>query len=399
VAQLVSQGGYVSASISPDGSNWTQLSGSWQAATSNVFCGLFATAGYDGSSNFASFDNVAVSQSAFGFSLKTSATNIQTPANATASVLITSLGTPGFADTVSLSISGVPSGVSATFGTVSLTGSATTALTFSVGASAAPGEYSLTITGTDAMSGVTQSAAISFYVLPYGGTWGESLPAGWSSQDIGQPAVAGHTVYENGTFVMQGSGSGILAPSTSDQMQYAFTSLEGDGSIVARLATMQNLGSEAGLMIRDSLDPSSAYVALYVNSSYVYLVARSASGSESTGVAGGSTQWLWFFTIPPVQFPVWLKLARQANNFSAYSSEDGVNWTPVLPSWQYLSVQLAPNAYAGILDAAVANPAALNTVAFDNVSVTSSSSGFRCLPSQRYYSLSPALRSARTSPS
>ena len=56
-------------------------------------------------------------------------------------------------------------------------------------------------------------------------------------------------------FTVQGAGTGAALGSTSDQFQYAFTTLTGDGSIVARLVSTQlSSGTgEAGIMIRDTL--------------------------------------------------------------------------------------------------------------------------------------------------
>jgi hypothetical protein len=55
----------------------------------------------------------------------------------------------GFTDTVNLSISGVPSLVTATFKPTSVTGTGTSTLTFVVDHRATQGNYPLTITGTD----------------------------------------------------------------------------------------------------------------------------------------------------------------------------------------------------------------------------------------------------------
>jgi uncharacterized membrane protein len=69
--------------------------------------------------------------------------------NSSGSETVTITGLNGFTDTVNLSISGVPSLVTATFTPASVTGSGTSTLKFVVDRRALQGNYPLTITGTD----------------------------------------------------------------------------------------------------------------------------------------------------------------------------------------------------------------------------------------------------------
>ena len=68
-----------------------------------------------------------------------------------------------------------------------------------------------------------------------------------------------------------------------------------------------------------------------------------------------------------VALPYWVKLVRSGNNFSSYSSVDGVNWTQVGTTQIIL---MAPNVYIGLAMSAD-NNTALGTDTFSNVSVTS----------------------------
>jgi cellulase/cellobiase CelA1 len=72
--------------------------------------------------------------------------------------------TGGFSGTIALSVTGLPSGVTATFSPTSVVGAAGSTLTFTATAAAVPGTYALQVTGT---SGSTvKSGALSLTVVP-----------------------------------------------------------------------------------------------------------------------------------------------------------------------------------------------------------------------------------------
>jgi uncharacterized membrane protein len=71
--------------------------------------------------------------------------------NSSGSETVTITGVNGFTGTVNLSISGLPSLVTATFNPASVTGSGTSSLTFVVDHRALAGNYPLTITGTSGL--------------------------------------------------------------------------------------------------------------------------------------------------------------------------------------------------------------------------------------------------------
>jgi uncharacterized membrane protein len=366
--KLMRQGSSFSVYISPDGTNWTQITDESGnpiivsvSMNSNVYAGLFASAAYDGSASAASFDAVTANSAGAGFSLSSSAGALLTQPDSTATATIISLGTPGFADAVNLSISGLPDGITASFNGNTLTGSGSSTLTVSTGSSVAPGTYSLVITGTDSTTAASQTTTIALVILPSTLVPG-TLPAGWTNQDVGQPAIAGQSAFSSGVFQLQGSGMGALVNTASDQFQYAFTGLQGDGAIVARLLATQNSNSQAGIMIRNSLDPSSAYAALFLSSGAVNFVSRSAYAVQ-TGTASGSIS---------AQLPVWLKLARHGDSFSAFTSPDGTSWTQIGST---ISLPMNANVYAGLIDTATYN-GPLNTAIFDTVTATSTGSGF-----------------------
>lgn len=144
-----------------------------------------------------------------------------------------------------------------------------------------------------------------------------NLPAGWSATDIGDVGLAGFSYADDGAFAMSGSGADIWG--TSDAFHYTYTTLAGDGEIVARVAALQG-GSgwtKAGVMLRRTLDPGSAHAfALVSGSQGVAFQRRPTDGSSTAHTGGGSAG-----------APVWLRLTRSGATASAYVSSDGVEWT------------------------------------------------------------------------
>ena len=81
-----------------------------------------------------------------------------------------------------------------------------------------------------------------------------SLPAGWTSTDVGNPLTAGSTDYSPSTssFYLDGGGADLFG--TSDQSHYTYQTLNGDGTIVARVRyqTESDAWTKAGLMIKQA---------------------------------------------------------------------------------------------------------------------------------------------------
>ena len=181
------------------------------------------------------------------------------------------------------------------------------------------------------------------------------LPVGWQSQDIGSVGLAGTASYSTGTFTVKASGNDIW--DTSDAFRYVFQSLNGDGQIVARVASEQNTDSwaKAGVMFRNSLDASSMQVLMAITpgngAAFQY---RSTNGGLSSHIGG-----------PSVVAPYWVKLVRSGNTFTGYVSSDGTTWTQVGST----TVSMASNIYVGLALTAH-NNSVLNTSTFDNVTVS-----------------------------
>jgi len=86
-------------------------------------------------------------------------------------------------------------------------------------------------------------------------------------------------------FCVNGAGSGTLV-NNADGIQFVFQPLSGDGTIVARVLSTTGGGSqEAGVMIRETLDPGAknAQALYYAGSGGLNLTERTTSSATSDG--------------------------------------------------------------------------------------------------------------------
>ena len=181
-----------------------------------------------------------------------------------------------------------------------------------------------------------------------------ACPTGWTCADIGAPKIKGSTTLAGTTFTVIASGADIFG--SSDQLQFAWQSLSGDGSITARITSQTNtsVSAKAGIMLRTSTDPGSPYY-----------------GVLMTATKGVATQWrktLGATTYQATKVPGvparWLRITRTGNAFTAYTGADGVAWTQVAGSTQ--TIALPTVALAG-LAVTSHNSGVLGTATFDNV--------------------------------
>jgi hypothetical protein len=201
--------------------------------------------------------------------------------------------------------------------------------------------------------GSSSPSNIAFAVTLY-------LPPGWNDADVGSPAVAGSASFKTGVFTVMGNGSDIW--NTSDQFHYVYTTMTGDGTIVANVVSQDDTGvwAKAGVMMRQSLDADSPNAAAFVTpaagADSVFLQWRPAQGAQSNWTGNPITG----------SAPYFVKLVRTGSTFTAYASPEGHVWTnlgsTVIPMSTQIYVGLAVSSY---------DTTSLNKSVFDRVSVTS----------------------------
>jgi hypothetical protein len=138
-----------------------------------------------------------------------------------------------------------------------------------------------------------------------------------SGADIGGPNKGSNTI-SGSTNTVTGGGAGLSA--ASDSFRYAYTTLTGNGQIVAQVTSLSNPSGAAvgGLMIRNTTATNSSAVELLLNNlQQAYFLSRATAGTvptiHETNASGDQ----------------WIKLVRIGNVFSAYISANGSSWTLV----------------------------------------------------------------------
>jgi RHS repeat-associated protein len=244
-----------------------------------------------------------------------------------------------------VNISGVNFGSPQGSSTVTLNGTSCTvnawannSITVTIPSGAVSGPFTVTV-------GTQSGTSSTFQVAP--------LPSGWGDGDLGTVGLAGSGVYSGGVFTLRGTGSGLSGG--SDNIQFVYEPLSGDGTIIARMVSSS--GGQTGVMIRESLNANSTEASTIYQSPNIYNYYRATTGANMTSSGSVSES-----------LPYWLKISRSGNTFSSFASPDGVNWTQVGTTQ---TITMAQNVYIGLVTSSQ-NNSSLNTVAFDSVSITSS---------------------------
>jgi hypothetical protein len=162
---------------------------------------------------------------------------------------------------------------------------------------------------------------------------------------------------------MTGSGADIWTVNgvEADEFHFAYKTLTGPGSIVAKVNSVQNTNAwaKAGVMIRETLNPDSAHAMTVVTpGSGVSFQRRPGTGQTSLDT-----------TTAGIVAPYWVKIERDlAGNFTGYTSANGSTW-----QMQGVAepIQMGTNVYIGL--AVTSHDAALTCQAvFSNVTTTGS---------------------------
>ena len=200
--------------------------------------------------------------------------------------------------------------------------------------------------------------------------------APWSSTDIGEPGIAGHTQLGGSDTDVTVKSAGDISGET-DHFHYAYQTLEGNGEIVARVnqVTATDDGAEAGVMIRSSLDASSPFIAAMVTyvkgGQQAVSLVRDGAGNQVVHQEKGSM----------VTLPYWVKLVRLGDQVTSLVSKDGNDWS-VIHSQSFPAIDPV---YIGLAaDASKPDDEVdkLNTSVFSNASVQELPADFPTAPTE-----------------
>jgi hypothetical protein len=183
----------------------------------------------------------------------------------------------------------------------------------------------------------------------------QSLPSGWATSDIGAVGAAGSATGSGESFTVSGAGADIW--DTHDAFRFAYLPLTGDGSIVARVASVQYVAdwTKAGVMMRASLSAGSAQAMMIVSANKgLAFQRRVTTGGLSTHTSGGAGT-----------APYFVRLSRSGNVFTASKSTDGTTWATVGSD----TISMPSTIYAGLAVSSHVS-GVVATASFSNVSVS-----------------------------
>ncbi len=330
--KLIRNGNVFTGYVSIDGLNWSPAGSATVAMAQSVYAGL--ALGSQGGVQTATFDNVSINSA--GAPAPVISGLSDTTGSVGGQILIAG---SGFGNTQGASLvllNGAPL-------IIDLWSSTSIVVTIPNGATSGP----LTILVAPSMNA---SNPVTFAVTT------QPLPSGWQDLDVGGATVAmGTATYSAGVFTITDSGQSVWG--TSDQFHYVYQPLVGDGSIIARVANLQGATTipQAGVMIRESLSPSSTHAFVFFQPNQGFLYDRPTTGAATTSQAT-------FFSASA--YPYWIQLVRSGNMFTAYVSSNGATWTQVGGP---TTVVMAPTVYIGL---ALSSQGGTDTATFDNVSLT-----------------------------
>jgi RHS repeat-associated protein len=333
--KLTRSGNTFSGYISMDGVYWTQIGTSLSITMAqNVYVGLVTSANNGGSTREAKFDNVSISTAG---SPAPTITSISATTGAVGNQI--TIGGTGFGASQgagAVYLNDAPMTIN-TWSATSISGTIPTgATTGHLGVSVSPG----------------QNASNPFWFT----VTSQPLPSGWLDRDIGQPGTIypqGSATFSNGTLAVNTAGNGVLSP--ADAIHFVYQPLSSDGSMVARVTGMQ--GSQAGVMIRESLDPGSTSVFVDFAPNLAYLTYRITTNATAT-------EQQTFLVAQAV--PYWAKVTRSGNSFSGYISLDGVYWTQAGTTQ---TIPMASTVYIGVGTARGGSNGSLAAFTYDNTSL------------------------------
>jgi len=165
-----------------------------------------------------------------------------------------------------------------------------------------------------------------------------------------------------GTFTMVGAGADIFGP--TDEFHYAYKEVaSGTASIAVKVESLDNTDpfAKAGVMVRETLDPDSAYVS-------VLMTPENGVRFQYRRTAGADTERLFDAN---VAIPYWVKIENASGGIvRAYYSEDGSAWT----RFTIQQIRLSRPAFVGLAVSSHNTTQAAQAV-FSGLTVGSTASG------------------------
>lgn len=180
----------------------------------------------------------------------------------------------------------------------------------------------------------------------------DTAPDAWQDQDIGRVTVHGGLRRGAGSFTVQSSGLGVQG--LADSIHFVYQPAQSNCEIMACVTMVHQThpAAQAGVMMREDLGADSRCVLLAVTPGSGGLLRWR---DQQTGQAQNLPQ-------PDMAAPCWMKLKREGNDFTAYKSRNGRQWTLAGKA----TVPMRGNFFAGLATAS-AREFVVNWTTFDKV--------------------------------
>ncbi len=182
---------------------------------------------------------------------------------------------------------------------------------------------------------------------------GGPLPEGWTSAPIG---AAKCSEAANRTFVIDAKGTGIGG--AADDCSFVCHSFSGDFILTARLIDRQGTVNRTGLMMRESAAANARTMAITLGDTggrQARFGTRATVAGKWSSQSGNDYTWL----------PIWFRLQREGDTFSAYQSPDGITWFKMGAS----TVAMEKTCSIGLCACSDGENKKTGSVTFDNVSI------------------------------
>ena len=152
----------------------------------------------------------------------------------------------------------------------------------------------------------------------YSDDFDDGVVTDWIDVDVPDPVSGSGSTEGGGTITISGDGTSIWGD--DDSFHYTYKPVSGNFVATLRINTgpTQSGSGKGGLMVRSGTAADSAHVTVSKRPNHVQFDYRSGDGNTANTTFGDNAN---------VGLPVWVRVARNGNAFSAFYSTNGEDWT------------------------------------------------------------------------